>query len=141
MPAGYVSMGEIEIVAARASFRNRAGQFVALVEEGLIEGIRILANRAESFAQAFAPFKTGELHDSIVGQAFGTSAIVSATAPHARYQEFGTGPKGALGQFLTNRIDFAARGPVAGSPATRFLQRSQRAASREGEEILASVLP
>lgn len=139
------------VISNEVTFRSVSGEFAARVDEGLVEGVRELALMGEFYGRLFAPKRTGALAASVQGVALGTSALVTASAPHAPMQEFGAGahlipsllrggatilanPDGTFGPVL---------GPVEhpGNPATRFLTRSMQATGERAAEVLASVLP
>jgi HK97 gp10 family phage protein len=56
------------------------------VHEGLVEGGVILENAAKSFA----PYRTGFLESTIFARVVGWVLRFGATAPYARFVEFGT---------------------------------------------------
>jgi len=57
-------------------------------------GLDDIGKKGEKYAKALCPIRTGELHDSI-GYGVGNNVVyLYASAPHARYVEFGTGRRG-----------------------------------------------
>lgn len=94
------------------------------------------AEAIQGRAKRFAPVRTGELRESIIvvpvviGER--TRFRVKATAKHASYQEYGTGPifarpGGVLAFKVGGRQVFVTR--TSGVPATHFMRRAAQMSS------------
>lgn len=96
-------------------------------------------------ARAGAPVgKTGRTRGSIRGRMLGplTGEITGGRGVRwFRYQEEGAGQKGRPGQFLTNRDDFEARGPVAGNPGLHFMARAWAHVRAKAPATIRAHLP
>lgn len=84
--AGYADLSNLAGDLSAAS-----GQSFQSVAQNLIQDA---ANQVQTFAQAFAPVKTGALKNSIVVELGTMSATVTAASDHAAFVEFGTGTRG-----------------------------------------------
>lgn len=62
------------------------------LEARLHAGFKAIAELAVQKARSKAPVRTGALRNSISGQVSGTKITITALAPHAKYQESGSGP-------------------------------------------------
>lgn len=134
MPSGAIS-----VKVRHEQGRDEFGRFESAVESGLHNTVMELATLGASVSRGAAPRRTGALAGSIRVTVLGAlSAMWSANTPYASFQDKGTGPKGAPGQFLTNREDFWAIGPVAGTPATHFMAAGQAAVRAAAPGVLAS---
>lgn len=69
--------------ASGQKFRDVAGQLVQSAVEQTV-----------TYAQAYAPRRTGRLQSSFGTEVNGLTGTVYNTAPYARYDEFGTGTRG-----------------------------------------------
>lgn len=134
--------GKISVTVRAGQGRDETGRFLSAVETGAHATVMELASRGASVSRAAAPKKTGALAASIrILRVAGLSATFGTDMPYAGFQDDGTGPKGAPGQFLTNRADFWAIGPVGGTPATHFMAAGEAAIRSSWRGVLRSNMP
>lgn len=148
--AASTSAGGI-VVSESTFLRDDSGRFLAAVDRGATLAVREIAETIANMAKAFAPFRTGALKKSIIARALGAhEACAIATAPHAKHQEFGTGPHdiGYEGQRLINRGEgvypgWAGWGVVEhpGNPATRFMTKAGQVVAALSGGIVAKHMP
>lgn len=136
MPSGSIG---VRIKTRQA--RDESGRFLGAVESGLEATVMELAATGAGVSRGAAPSRTGRLRGSIEMFGGGLVAGWRATAPYAVYQDQGTGPKGRPGQFLTNREDFWAIGPVGPTPATHFMEAGLAVVKARAPGVLASHMP
>lgn len=87
------TVGSIQVSALAKDLSDASGQPFGLVAQQLVLSA---ATQIQTFAQAYAPRRTGRLAQSIekTSTNSGMSATVRATAPYAAFDEFGTGTRG-----------------------------------------------
>lgn len=126
-------MPEIAVAGFISSQRNLIGQYTRRGLAASRRSVEEQLRESETIAQVHAPVRTGELVNSIGSRMTGAyEGVVEATAAHAAPQNFGAARHdiGYAGQFLTNRRDFAAIGPVdhPGNPPVGFMDKALDAA-------------
>lgn len=134
--------GRIGVRMRAEQGRDDFGRFESAIESGLHATVMETAAIGANAARAAAPERTGRLRQSIQVKMLGAlTAMFTANVPYAVFQDEGTGPKGAEGQFLTNREDFWAIGPVGGTPASHFMLAGIQAVRAALPGVLASNMP
>lgn len=134
-------LGGIKVEFKAEQRRDELGRYQASVESGLHAAMMELAVGGANVARTVAPKRTGRLSGSIMVFGGGLSAGFRTNVPYASYQEHGTGPKGRRGQFLTNHEDFYGIGPVAGTPATHYMQAGRAFIHANIERVVGAYLP
>lgn len=135
-------MAKLQITVHHEQGRDETGRFLSAVESGGHATVMELAARGAEAARTKAPHRTGALAASI--QVFMVGALAAGFGTSLRYahfQEAGTGPKGRPGQFLTNREDFWAIGPVRGNPPTHFMEAGRAVIEATWRGMLRSNMP
>jgi HK97 gp10 family phage protein len=82
---------DVDLRALAADLAAASGQPFQQVCAGLVMDA---ANQVQTFAKAYAPVKTGDLQNSIMVEATGLEATITAASDHAAFVEFGTGIRG-----------------------------------------------
>ena len=134
-------MGGIQVKITAKQGRDQTGRFISAVESGAHATVMELASAGANRARGVAPKKSGRLAASIMVFGGGLSAGFRTDLSYAPFQDQGTGPKGRTGQFLTNREDFWAIGPVGPTPATHFIRAGRQVIEATWRGVLESNMP
>lgn len=134
-------------VSNRVQYQDESGRFMADVNGQAREAVWELTRVMTAMAVNYAPFRTGELRQSIEGFMTGSlEGTVVARAPHAMPQETGSIPHwiGEPGQTLSNPEQ--GFGPVPapvfhpGNPPTQYMHRAFAMARELAPGIFAKFL-
>jgi len=122
--------------------KDDRGRFLSAVDTGLHKSVMEIGAAGAAAARNKAPVRTGRLRAGITSRMIGAmTALIESSAPYSIYQDEGTGPKGRPGQYLTNREDFFAIGPVAGTPASHFMAAGMAVVRAITPGVVRSNLP